>query len=112
MFKMNYIYGEQTLDKGTLANESVNMELEGGGGLTVTNTDCMATNQCNKYYLVYWQCIMFLGEVHDAVCYTQFLFIRLVYDKHELFFVLTQSQWICVRSYLFNRTTKMLCLFI
>lgn len=52
MFKMNYIYGELTLDKGTWANESVNMELEGGGGLTVTNTDCMATNQCNKY-LVY-----------------------------------------------------------
>lgn len=49
MFKMNYIYGEQTLDKGTWANESVNVELEGGGGLTVTNTDCMATNQCNKY---------------------------------------------------------------
>lgn len=52
MFKMNYIYGEQILDKGIWVNEFVNVELEGGGGLIVTNIDCMVINQCNKY-LVY-----------------------------------------------------------
>lgn len=31
MFKMNYIYGEQILDKGIWVNEFVNMELEGEG---------------------------------------------------------------------------------
>lgn len=31
MFKMNYIYGEQTLDEGTWANESDNVKLEGEG---------------------------------------------------------------------------------
>lgn len=70
MFKMNYIYGEQILDKGIWVNEFVNMELEGGGGLIVTNIDCMVINQCNKYIqfidsvLCFWmkfmmQCVIF-----------------------------------------------------
>lgn len=57
----------------------------GAPGSSLNYSDCVATDQCNKYKSSdSVLCPMFLGSFPGAVCYTPFLYIRLVYDKHEL----------------------------